>query len=67
MSGPSASSCPCRALSASIEIFQAAVELRCEVWSDRWLPLSVAARWLGPWPVGFVDAECCIKQLVGVL
>jgi hypothetical protein len=49
-----------------IEILQAALKSRYKVWSDGWLPFGVTARWLGARLIRFVDAECCIQQLVGV-
>jgi hypothetical protein len=50
----------------AIEIPQAALESRYEVWGDRWLPFGVTARWLGARLFRLVDAQRCIQQPVGV-
>jgi len=50
----------------AIEIPQAALESRYEVWVDRWLPFGVTARWIGARLFRLVDAQRCIQQPVGV-
>jgi hypothetical protein len=49
-----------------IEIPQAELESRYEVWVDGWLPFGVTARRLGARLIRFIDAEHCIQQLVRV-
>lgn len=47
------------------KISQATLESFGEVGIDGWLPVGVAARWLGSRLFGFVDAERCVQQAVG--
>jgi hypothetical protein len=57
--------CPGAGGQRAAKISQATLELLGEIWIDGRLPVGVAARWLGPGLVGFVDAERCVQQAVG--
>jgi hypothetical protein len=58
--------CPGTGWQRAAEVSEAALESFDEVGGDRWLCFGIAARWLGPRLLGFVDAERCVQQTVRI-